>query len=57
MPTKTTADITLKNSKKPLSIVIPAQAGIQTSAFRNDFKAAITLNFRIPACAGMTTIG
>ena len=36
------------------SAVIPAQAGIQTSAFRKYSKAAATSNFRIPACAGMT---
>ena len=36
------------------SAVIPAQAGIQTSAFRKYFKAAAILHFWIPACAGMT---
>ena len=34
--------------------VIPAQAGIQTSAFRKYFKTAAISNFWIPACAGMT---
>ena len=34
--------------------VIPAQAGIQASAFRKYFKAAAISNFWIPACAGMT---
>ena len=34
--------------------VIPAQAGIQTLAFQEYFKAAATSNFWIPACAGMT---
>ena len=36
------------------SAVIPAQAGIQTSAFRKYFKTAAISNFWIPACAGMT---
>jgi len=36
------------------SAVIPAQAGIQTSAFWKYFKAAAISNFWIPACAGMT---
>ena len=34
--------------------VIPAQAGIQASAFRKYFKAAAISNFWIPACAVMT---
>ena len=37
-----------------LPLVIPAQAGIQTLAFQEYFKAAATSNFWIPACAGMT---
>ena len=39
------------------SAVIPAQAGIQTSAFREHFKTAAISNFWIPACAGMTDYG
>ena len=35
------------------SAVIPAQAGIQTSAFRKYFKAAATSNFRIPVATEM----
>ena len=57
LPTKTTTKPIFKKFKKNLPIVIPAQVGIRALAFRNDFKAAITLNLRIPACAGMTTIG
>ncbi len=37
-----------------LPLVIPAQAGIQTLVFQKYFKAAVTSNFWIPACAGMT---
>ena len=36
------------------SAVIPAQAGIQTSAFRKYFKAAATSNFWIPVATEMT---
>jgi hypothetical protein len=39
------------------SAVIPAQVGIQTSAFREHFKTAAISNFWIPACAGMTAVG
>jgi len=35
------------------SAVIPAQAGIQTLAFREHFKAAATSNFRIPVATEM----
>nr|DAP70360.1 MAG TPA: hypothetical protein [Caudoviricetes sp.] len=34
--------------------VIPAQAGIQTSAFQKYLKITANPNFWIPACAGMT---
>ena len=39
-----------------LPTVMPAQAGIQISAFRKYFKAAATLHFQIPARAGMTAL-
>ncbi len=39
-----------------LPTVMPAQAGIQISAFRKYFKAAATLHFKIPACTGMTAL-
>ena len=44
------------NAKPSLhsTAVIPAQAGIQTSALGKYFKTAATSNFWIPACAGMT---
>ena len=38
-------------------IVIPAQAGIQTSAFQKYSKITVNPNFWIPACAGMTAVG
>jgi len=57
----------LRRSKRPsengrsnfaeTSAIIPAQAGIQTSAFREHFKTAAISNFWIPACAGMTAGG
>ena len=37
-----------------LIIVIPAQAGIQTSVFQKYLKITVNPNFWIPACAGMT---
>ena len=37
--------------------VIPAQAGIQTSAFQKYLKITVNPSFWIPACAGMTVSG
>ena len=37
--------------------VIPAQAGIQTSAFQKYLKITVNPNLKIPTCAGMTAVG
>ena len=43
--------------KKQPTVVIPTQAGIQTSIFQKYLKIAVNPNLRIPAYAGMTVGG